>query len=77
MNRQRLICTSAVLAVAAVALNCHAGLLYEPDSYVSQDNIVVNLDGIRNAGLLKAHDSGATEWKNIGRAANDATFTFK
>ena len=64
-------------AAALIAGNVRAGLLYEPDSYVSQDNIVVNLDGIRNAGLLKAHDNNAEEWKNIGRAANDATFTFK
>lgn len=64
-------------AAALFAGNVRAGLLYEPDSYVSQDNIVVNLDGIRNAGLLKAHDNNAEEWKNIGRAANDATFTFK
>ena len=76
MNR---LLTTYAAAVGAVALfsTVNAGLLYEPDSYASQDNIVVNLDGIRNAGLLKAHDSGATEWKNIGRAANDATFTFK
>jgi hypothetical protein len=64
-------------AAALFAGNVQAGLLYEPDSYVSQDNIVVNLDGIRNVGLLKAHDNNAEEWKNIGRAANDATFTFK
>ena len=64
-------------AAALFAGNVRAGLLYEPDSYVAQDNIVVNLDGIRNAGLLKAHDNNAEEWKNIGRAANDATFTFK
>ena len=66
-----------VVASVFVAPAARAGLLYEPDSYVSQDNIVVNLDGIRNAGLLKAHDNNAEEWKNIGRAANDATFTFK
>ncbi len=53
------------------------GLLYEPNCYVAQDNLVVNFDGIRNVGLLKAHDSNAAEWKNIGRTANDATFTFK
>ncbi|MBQ3290306.1 MAG: hypothetical protein IJH50_12975 [Kiritimatiellae bacterium] len=66
-----------VLAGAAMAMNCWAGLLYEPGNYVAQDNLVVNLDGIRNAGPLKAHDSTATEWKNIGRAANDATITLK
>ena len=65
------------LAGAAVAMNGFAGLLYEPGNYAAQDNIVINLDGIRNAGLLKAHDGNAEEWKNIARAANDATFTFK
>ncbi len=56
-----------VTTVAFLAKNAQAGLLYEPDSYVSQDNIVVNLDGIRNAGLLKAHDSNAEEWKSAGK----------
>ncbi|MBR2837368.1 MAG: hypothetical protein IKE55_01145 [Kiritimatiellae bacterium] len=64
-------------AVATVAINGFAGLLYEPGNYAAQDNLVVNLDGIRNVGWLKAHDSNADEWKNIGRAANDATFIFK
>ena len=72
------ILTAAVAAGAlAGGLPCFAGLLYEPSNYAAQDNLVVNLDGIRNAGLLKAHDSAATEWKNIGRAANNATFTAK
>ena len=66
-------------SLPALALLCaasaHAGLLYEPSNYAAQDNLVVNLDGIRNAGPLKAHDSAATEWNNIGRVANDAAFT--
>ena len=76
MNRSL---TTYAAAIGAVAIfsTANAGLLYEPGNYVAQDNLVVNLDGIRNAGLLKAHDSTATEWKNIGRAANDATFTLK
>ena len=68
---------AASIAVASMCATATAGLLYEPGNYAAQDNIVVNLDGIRNAGLLKAHDSNATEWKNISRAANDATFFFK
>ena len=40
--------------VAAVFFAANGGLLYEPQNYVAQDNLVVNLDGIRNAGLLKA-----------------------
>ncbi len=65
------------LATCVGVQSTFAELLYEPSSYAAQDNIVVNLDGIRNAGLLKAHDNNAAEWKNIGRAANDATFTAK
>ena len=36
-----------------------AGLLYEPSNYAAQDNLVCNLDGIRNAGLLEAWDGSA------------------
>ncbi|MCR5752177.1 MAG: hypothetical protein K6G91_09450 [Kiritimatiellae bacterium] len=68
---------TASLAFAFMCATACAGLLYEPGNYAAQDNCVVNLDGIRNAGLLKAHDSSATEWKNIGRAANDAEFFAK
>ena len=70
---------SSILAIAAgiFAFVSRAGLLYEPSNYAAQDNLVCNLDGIRNAGLLKAHDSSAETWINIGRAANDATFTAK
>ena len=81
MNRPSFRFASATMgcavALALASTAAHAGLLYEPGNYVAQDNLVVNLDGIRNAGLLKAHDNNAEEWKNIGRAANDATFTFK
>ena len=74
---KRSLCVRMAAMAAVVAADACAGLLYETSSYVLQDNIVVNLDGIRNAGPLKAHDMNASEWKNIGRAANDATFTFK
>ncbi|MBQ8114374.1 MAG: hypothetical protein IJ146_14325 [Kiritimatiellae bacterium] len=59
--------------VVAVMLQASAGLMYEPSNYVAQENLVLNFDGIRNAGLLKAHDGEASVWKNIGRVANDAT----
>ena len=68
---------TTALAGAAVAMNGIAGLLYEPDSYALQDNLVVNFDGIRNAGLLKAHDNNATKWKSIGRVPNDAALISK
>ena len=67
--------TAICAALSLAATSARAGLLYEPSNYAAQDNLVVNLDGIRNAGLLKAHDSSAAEWKNIGRVANDAAFT--
>ena len=63
---------ASVIAALSAAPDAPAGLLYEPGSYAAQDNLVCNLDGIRNAGLLKAHDNAATEWKNVGRAANNA-----
>ena len=66
---------SIVAAFAPSAAN--AALKYEPSNYAAQDNLVVNFDGIRNAGLLKAHDDSAETWKNIGRIANDAGFTAK
>ena len=70
--------TDIILVVALVGGSpCLAGLLYESGNYAAQDNLIVNFDGIRNAGLLKAHDSAAETWKNIGRVANDAVFTAK
>ena len=66
-----------ILTFAVSSMTAFGGLLYEPGNYVAQDNLVVNFDGIRNAGLLKAHDSAAAEWKNIGRVANDAEFFAK
>ena len=62
------LCSACVMCISS----SFAGLLYEPSNYVAQDNLVLNFDGIRNAGLLKAHDNAAETWKNIGRAANDA-----
>ena len=38
---------------------------YDADDYV-QYGLVLNYDGIRNAGLGAAHDSAATTWKNLG-----------
>lgn len=69
--------TAICAALSLAATSARAGLLYEPGNYAAQDNLVANFDGIRNAGLLKAHDSAATTWKNIGRAANDAVFYAK
>ncbi len=49
----------------AFASTAFAGLLYEPDNYAAQDHLVLQLDGIRNAGALKAHDSSATTWADL------------
>jgi len=38
---------------------------YDADDYV-QYGLVLNYDGIRNAGLGAAHDSAATTWANLG-----------
>ena len=38
---------------------------YDADDYV-QDGLVINYDGIRNAGPNAAHDPNATTWKNLG-----------
>ena len=53
-----------ILMGAAIALQSDAALKYEPDSYV-QDGLVLQLDGIRNVGALKAHDATATTWVNL------------
>ncbi len=63
---------SALMLLVMLAPSAQAGLLYEPSNYAAQDNLVVNFDGIRNAGVHNAHDSSAVVWKNIGRVANDA-----
>lgn len=48
----------------------------DADSYV-QDGLVVNYDGIRNAGLAAPHDATAAKWKNIGSLGADYDATFK
>lgn len=62
----------AAMCCAITAASATAGLLYEPGNYAAQDKLVLQLDGIRNAGALKAHDGEATAWadlKSAGRAA--------
>ena len=70
---KKLIVCSAMMATVAA----FAGLLYEPSSYVAQDKLILNLDGIRNVGALKAHDGAATEWKDVSRTVNDVEFIAK
>lgn len=56
------------LAVVYLGASAFAGLLYEPGNYAAQDKLVLQLDGIRNAGALKAHDSAATSWADLKSA---------
>ena len=61
---------AAIAAALSAAVPARGGLLYQPDAYV-QDGLVVQLDGICNAGAL-AHDSAATSWANLADSANPA-----
>lgn len=64
---------AGVLGVAVVlGTSAFAGLLYEPSNYAAQENLVLQLDGIRNAGALKAHDNTASAWVDLksSRTAN-------
>ncbi len=64
---------AGVLGVAVVlGTSAFARLLYEPSNYAAQENLVLQLDGIRNAGALKAHDSTAKAWVDLksSRTAN-------
>ena len=66
--------TAAFCAVALATASAPAALLYEPSSYAAQESLVLHLDGIRNAGVLKAHDNAAASWADLaspsGRKAN-------
>ena len=62
------------MLLATLAPRARAGLLYEPSNYAAQDALVLHLDGIRNAGALKAHDSNAATWVNLANANRSAAF---
>ena len=49
---------------------------YDADDYV-RNGLLLNYDGIRNAGLEAPHDPAATVWKNLGSAGSqyDATLS--
>ena len=64
----------AFVATALAALSATAGIkywdnpayrAYDVDCYV-QNGLVLNYDGIRNAGPDAAHNPDATTWKNLG-----------
>ena len=48
---------------------------YDANSYV-QAGLVLNFDGIRNAGLDQPHDPSATTWKNLGSGPDATRATF-
>ncbi len=55
--------------VGAIALlvptAANAALKYEPSNYAARGNLLLQLDGIRNTGLLKAHDSSSKTWVDL------------
>ena len=75
MNRLRTFYAPCALALScATQFSARAGLLYEPSAYQAQDALVLNFDGIRNAGALKPHDNAATAWVNLANADRPAVF---
>lgn len=50
-----------------------AALTYEPSNYAARENLLLQLDGIRNVGLLKAHDKSAPTWIDLA-AGNSVSF---
>ncbi|MBR3085205.1 MAG: hypothetical protein IKH04_02255, partial [Kiritimatiellae bacterium] len=50
---------SLLAAAVFTAGTSFAGLLYEPSNYAARGNLLLQLDGIRNVGMTKAHDSNA------------------
>ena len=54
-----------ISAATLIGTSAIAGLIYEPGNYAAQENLVLQLDGIRNAGALKAHDNAATAWVDL------------
>ena len=69
---------AALCASMLTTVSAPAALLYEPSNYAAQDALVLQLDGIRNVGALKAHDASAASWSDLvsnGRSANIQTIT--
>ena len=64
---------AAIALVAAIPAVVDAGLLYEPSNYAARGNLLLQLDGIRNVGFLKAHDYESNTWFDLA-AGNKATF---
>ena len=65
---------AVLCAVVLASTSASAALLYEPSSYAAQDNLILQLDGIRNAGALKAHDAAAATWADLASSSRTAAF---
>ena len=65
-------CIAGAFAVC-VPSSASAALKYEPSNYAARGSLILQLDGIRNVGLLKAHDGDATVWANLVNPAAGAT----
>ena len=67
---------SACIAGAIVLLMptaASAALKYEPGNYAARGNLLLQLDGIRNVGMTKAHDGNAATWVDLA-AGNIVSF---
>ena len=66
---KKMVLAATLCAVAAA----HAALKYEPTNYAARGNLLLQLDGIRNVGMAKGHDSSAKTWVDLAKG-NEATF---
>ena len=63
----------ALILLSMLAPGARAALKYEPSNYAARGNLLLQLDGIRNVGMTKAHDSNAATWVDLAKG-NEATF---
>ena len=74
MNATFMTKSAALFAAVLLAAGTgRAGLLYEPSNYAARDALLLQLDGIRNVGMLKAHDGDASQWIDLA-AGNRVSF---
>ena len=66
--------TFLMLGALFGASSAFAALKYDVGDYV-QNGLVVHLDGIRNVGANRSHDSSAVSWENLADSANPAAIT--
>lgn len=71
--KKLLILTGAAAITLAGAMQARAALKYETGDYAAQDALVMHLDGIRNVGANRAHDSNASTWIDLAGKAGAIT----